>query len=381
MVGTVCAAVLAASTAGGLFGDTNGDGDVDRFDYAVFHDCIAGSGPQTLAASGCGDVDREPDGDVDLLDLAAFLNALTPPPVGLNDLCSSPILIGDGTQSYDNREAQTDGLGDPLCDFFNFDQVESDLWYCYRASCTGTAFVTLCGSTYDTKLAVYAGCDCPTSSPLACSDDDCGSGTQYVQSRVEVGVTQGESYMVRVGSFSARSGSGLLTIQCNLDVCATAQGDCFQASPTGDPGCGDAECCAAACHLDQYCCDVTWDSTCASEANGACLGHFLTCAPGAGSCAVPDTTPGCDDVACCDAVCISDPYCCTVEWDATCVNEASSACLLTCGPTAGDCFTPHPTPGCNVTSCCRDVCNLDSVCCGTEWDAICVDIALDLCVP
>jgi hypothetical protein len=284
--------------------------------------------------------------------------------------------VGDGTRSYSNSGATTDGPDEPaMCNFFGRTNVESDIWYCYTASCTGTAAVGLCGSSYDTKLAVYAGCDCPTAAPLACSDDDCGTAVSIVQSRVTFAATSGQKFLLRVGGYLGHQGDGRLTIGCNVDACANGSGDCFVASPTEGAGCGDAICCGKACDLDRFCCDVTWDATCAGEAEGVCDGSFRACGPGSGVCGTPDNTPGCDNVSCCNTVCMSDPVCCLSAWDSTCVDEAESMCFLTCGHGAGDCHAVHTTPGCGVDACCQAVCTEDPFCCDTNWDQMCVDDA------
>jgi hypothetical protein len=242
--------------------------------------------------------------------------------------------------------------------------------------------VGLCGSDHDTKLAVYSGCGCPSASPLACSDDDCGSGIENLQSRVEIAVTFGQEYMIRAGGFDPvqDQGDGLLTIGCNVDNCATGTGNCFVPSPTGQPGCGDAACCASTCDLDQYCCDVEWDEFCAAEAQGACTGTFPACTPAAGACGTPHDVGevGCSDVDCCNTVCFEDPYCCITTWDANCVDEAEELCFLTCG-SPGGCFSVHVEPGCSDVACCQLVCTEDPICCSRTWDPLCVALAGDLC--
>jgi hypothetical protein len=52
------------------------------------------------------------------------------------------------------------------------------------------------------------------------------------------------------------------------DVCGPGAGDCF--SSNGSPGCDDVECCEAVCAVDPFCCDVTWDGLCASQALDIC---------------------------------------------------------------------------------------------------------------
>ncbi len=51
-------------------GDLLGDGDTDIDDYEVLADCLVG--PGQAVASGCEPTDLDTDGDVDLVDFAAF---------------------------------------------------------------------------------------------------------------------------------------------------------------------------------------------------------------------------------------------------------------------------------------------------------------------
>jgi hypothetical protein len=79
-----------------------------------------------------------------------------------------------------------------------------DLWYAYSPSITGTATIDLCGSTFDTRVAVYDACG---GAVLACNDDSCG-----LQSSVTIPVTVGNTYYIQVGGYNAAAGSGDLTI-------------------------------------------------------------------------------------------------------------------------------------------------------------------------
>lgn len=297
-----------------------------------------------------------------------------------NDSCANAIAASDGTVSFSTNFATTDGPDEPAtCNFFANSQVNNDIWYVYTATCSGPAVFSLCGSEYDTKLAVYNGSACPTDSPLACNDDGCGTGVERVESRVTLTVTSGQQYLVRVGGYVGARGNGQLTIACNVDNCALATTTCFSASPTHKPGCSDATCCHATCALDTFCCDVIWDDFCAGEASGVCTGNFPACAAGAGDCGTADGTPGCQDAACCNKICASDPYCCLTDWDANCVSEAQSGCFLTCNSRAGDCLSAHTGAGCSQITCCQAVCPTDPFCCDTEWDPQCVDKANTLC--
>jgi hypothetical protein len=74
------------------------------------------------------------------------------------------------------------------------------------------------------------------------------------------------------------------------------------------------------CGIDPFCCDVAWDSICAGEAQQLCGSPVCGVTPN--SCAEPHGQPGCNDAICCKKVCLIDPFCCEVAWDAICVQEA-----------------------------------------------------------
>ena len=151
-------------------------------------------------------------------------------------------------------------------------------------------------------------------------------------------------------------------------------GSCFAAHAGG--GCEIAACCSAVCAVDPFCCSVQWDSICANEAVSLCNGCG---SPGSGSCFAAHPTLGCDIGSCCTTVCNADSFCCQTEWDSICVDEAIELCPAACGnPNAGSCFSQHG-PGCSDASCCESVCAFDSFCCATQWDSICVEEAYATC--
>ena len=49
--------------------------------------------------------------------------------------------------------------------------------------------------------------------------------------------------------------------------------------------------------------------------------------PDAGGCFEPNGTPFCDDLECCENVCVQDAFCCETEWDAFCVTAAKTYCV------------------------------------------------------
>ena len=65
-----------ADAAPDPFGDVDDDGDIDLVDVAEFLECFAVA---DVVDSGCERADRQSDGSVDLLDAAAFVGRITGP--------------------------------------------------------------------------------------------------------------------------------------------------------------------------------------------------------------------------------------------------------------------------------------------------------------
>ncbi|MFC1781669.1 GEVED domain-containing protein, partial [Planctomycetota bacterium] len=121
-----------------------------------------------------------------------------------NDSCQNAEAIGNVTnKSFNTTYATFDGSGGCM--------QSPNIWYKYTATCNGQATVSLCGSSFDTVLAVYRGSECyPTQSRLiGCNDDSCQQ-----QSQLTFSVESGSIYLIEVGGFSNSSGQGLLSISC-----------------------------------------------------------------------------------------------------------------------------------------------------------------------
>jgi hypothetical protein len=117
-------------------------------------------------------------------------------------------------------------------------------------------------------------------------------------------------------------------VACDHPLCATGA----KLTPACDP------CAALLCASDPYCCSDAWDATCVSEVASIC-GQSCTAPPpaddaGESTCAHgvcvagPALATGCSP--CATQLCAQDPYCCAVEWDATCVGEVASICGQGC---------------------------------------------------
>jgi len=299
-----------------------------------------------------------------------------------NDACANPGSVTDATISFSNTGATTDAIADSGPCAAEFDML-NDIWFCYRATCSGTATVSLCGSSYDTTLHVYSECTCPTTAALVCNDDGCGLSVDLRSSRNTFPAVAGASYMIRIGGFQGETGTGSLTIYCGPDAgrglaaCGTNANDCEADNST--PACADEDCCSTVCGLDPFCCDVEWDNVCGEEGTGICGSGFTACGADAGDCLDDHQTPGCDDVDLCQSICDDDPFCCLDSWDNICAETATtiSGNLQACQTATGSCTAVGAAPGCSIEACCEMVCLIDNFCCTNGWDQNCVDLALE----
>ncbi len=134
-------------------------------------------------------------------DFVFTVDVAEPPPAPENDNCSNATAIGDVTGlAFSTLTATPDNTGYT---------TGPNVWYCYTASCDGQATVSLCGSSYDTKVAAYDGCSCTLGAALATNDDFCST-----QSQIVFNVVKDNTYLIEVGGYSAGAGDGVLTVSC-----------------------------------------------------------------------------------------------------------------------------------------------------------------------
>jgi glucose/arabinose dehydrogenase len=138
-----------------------------------------------------------------------------------NDLCTGSTLVDFGSNPVDNTNATASGTSEPCGDF------DADVWYRIVLLEDCTLNLSICDATYDTELAIY-GFACPGADnlALACSDDDCGTG-----SSLSVALTGPALYRIRVGSKNGDMGTGTLVLECGSETvpcpwdCAPDNGD------------------------------------------------------------------------------------------------------------------------------------------------------------
>jgi len=144
---------------------------------------------------------------------AAEIGQLAVPAGQNNDDCSHAKPVADVVNlPFDTRQATHDGQGIVM--------RSPNLWYRYAPAYTGVATVSLCGSQFDTMVAVYRGTECsPGPNRLvAANDDACGR-----QSEATFDAVSGQTYLIEVGGYGQAAGQGVLTLAC--EAAASAEFD------------------------------------------------------------------------------------------------------------------------------------------------------------
>ena len=142
------------------------------------------------------------------------LRVLGPP---ANDACAGAVNVGVGATAFTTAPA-TDSIGSlpAACNDGAGTVCAKDVWFRHTATCSGTLTIETCGAaTFDTRLAVYAGSTCPTSTTVPAGCDDSTAGCAGNGGRVELNVTAGSTWLIRVGApVAGTGGSGVLSISC-----------------------------------------------------------------------------------------------------------------------------------------------------------------------
>ncbi len=132
-----------------------------------------------------------------------------------NDLCPGAIPIACGQTINGTTVGATVDSGVPSCGISL--NTAPGVWYKFTGDGTNS-ILSLCGSSYDTKIGVFTG-SCGALSCVTGNDDYCG-----LQSQVIFPTTAGTTYYVIVTGFGGASGSFTLTRSCcpTLEVHPTA---------------------------------------------------------------------------------------------------------------------------------------------------------------
>lgn len=231
--------------------------------------------------------------------------------------CELAIPAGDGTAFAPGSSYTASGVTSSCSG-----ADAKDVWFAYTAPCSGTVTASSCGefTSGDVAISVFDACG---SAEIACGDThpQCGGGDTNAALNAQVSwpATKDTTYLVRVSATSEFDTAFFNPTQFQCSGCGHPDsGSCF--TTTGTPFCNNVDCCQFICDFDPFCCNVNWDSICASNADTFCTSQCG--GPITGSCYEPNPTPHCDRAACCNAICADDPFCCDVNWDSLCAGAA-----------------------------------------------------------
>jgi hypothetical protein len=141
-----------------------------------------------------------------------------------NDACSGSIpVLTNGFHPFSTIGATGTASGTACAGL-----ITNDIYFEYSASCTGTLQVTTCvNHDFDTVIAIYQGCatlpvfgTCLLGTPIGCNDNGCSVG-----SLVQVPVTAGGCYRIRIGGIDGQTGIGTLHLTCTSACDGDADGD------------------------------------------------------------------------------------------------------------------------------------------------------------
>lgn len=83
--------------------------------------------------------------------------------------------------------------------------IGATAWYKFTPSQSGSADISLCGSSFDTVLAVYSG-SCGSLINIACNDDSCSQQS----SLSGIGMNAGTTYYIQIGGYTGATGTVVL---------------------------------------------------------------------------------------------------------------------------------------------------------------------------
>ncbi len=129
-----------------------------------------------------------------------FTLSINDDPPGLdNDLCLGAVPI-EPNEVYPGTTVGATGPDQSGCSYND----DIDVWHTFTPQTNVSAEIILCDSNFDTTLMVYDSCQ---GTSLASNDDYCG-----LQSRIDINLSTGSSYLIRVAGYDGETGDYALSI-------------------------------------------------------------------------------------------------------------------------------------------------------------------------
>lgn len=155
-------------------------------------------------------------------------------PTGNDDFQDAEVLTGSSASATGSNVDASLQTGEP--DHRNGNGSHS-IWYRWTAPGSGSTTIELCGSDFDTVLAVYTGSAVNALTEVASNDDSGDPDCSTLNSRVIFDATLGVTYHIAVDGYGDNTGNVVLTLAGPADTVAptvTVEQAAGQADPTSD---------------------------------------------------------------------------------------------------------------------------------------------------
>lgn len=192
----------------------NRSGNYDIYGYDVEADVefpiATGTAEQTYPAISGNLVVWVEDGDI----WGAYIY--------VHDKCSDAAPI-ELDETYMGSTVGATGINTSSCGY----KDTLDVWHSFTPQLTGEHTISLCGSSFDTTLAVYDECE---GSELACNDDTAvGVCSSTVLSELSIVLEKDHTYLIRVAGYNGQTGDYHLTVtglRCSSPIASDLNDDC-----------------------------------------------------------------------------------------------------------------------------------------------------------
>jgi hypothetical protein len=114
--------------------------------------------------------------------------------------CVDDAIVVNVDEEYAGSTVETTCISESSCGYND----KYAVWHSYAPQSDQTAIISLCGSAFDTTLAVFDACE---GVELACNNDYCA-----LQSEITIDLTAGQTYLIRVAGYDGQIGDYTLTI-------------------------------------------------------------------------------------------------------------------------------------------------------------------------
>ena len=130
-------------------------------------------------------------------------------PTGNDDFEDAQVLVGSSASATGSNVDATSQRGEPQ---HRGSGGGNSIWYRWTAPGSGSTTIELCGSDFDTILAVYTGTAVDALTEVVSNDDSGDDACGNLNSRVTLDATEGVTYHIAVDGYGGNTGNVSLTL-------------------------------------------------------------------------------------------------------------------------------------------------------------------------